>query len=181
VGQSKDNFHTAPTVLCEVSGRVYRADTGDAIPKAQVELHASDSDTAKALGEGRIARTGPDGTFLFSDLPAGTYFVSAWRNGFSEYSLQDQENDRPSSITLKQGQKLANLALRLYPTGVIAGQISDEDGDAVQGLEVFALRIDFQPGGRKQISAASRAVTDDLGIFRMPNLRSGRTTSAPEA
>jgi hypothetical protein len=56
---------------------------------------------------------------------------------------------------------------------VIAGQISDEDGEAVMGLEVFALRITFLPGGRKQVSASGRTVTDDLGNFRMANLPPG--------
>jgi hypothetical protein len=45
--------------------------------------------------------------------------------------------------------------LRLHPTGVSAGQVSDEDGEAVQGLQVFTLRIVFQPVGRKQIFARS--------------------------
>ena len=39
--------------------------------------------------------------------------------------------------------------------------------------EVFALRINFQPGGRKQVSASSRTVTDDLGNFRLSNLAPG--------
>ena len=68
---------------------------------------------------------------------------------------------------------MENLDLRLNPTGVIAGQVSDEDQEPVQGLGIFALRIDFQPGGRKRVSAAGRAVTDDLGNFRLPNLSPG--------
>ena len=65
------------------------------------------------------------------------------------------------------------LTLRLRPTGVIAGQVSDEDREAVQGVEVLALRIRFQPGGRKQVSHAGQTVTDDLGNFRMANLQPG--------
>jgi protocatechuate 3,4-dioxygenase beta subunit len=120
-------------------------------------------------------RSGPDGTFVFPELPAGTYGASASRNGFSEYSRQEEEDshDRPITIALKPGEKLEGLALRLHPTGVIAGQISDEDGEAVEGLEVFALRISFMPGGKKQVSAAGRTVSDDLGNFRMPSLPPG--------
>ena len=118
-------------------------------------------------------RTGPDGTFVFPDLPAGTYGVTVWRNGFSEFSPQRDRDSHGRYITLKAGQKLENLDLRLNPTGVIAGQVSDEDQEPVQGLEVFALRINFQPGGRKQVSASSRTVTDDLGNFRLSNLAPG--------
>jgi hypothetical protein len=171
--QSNDSPQPSKSTLGQISGRVYRSDTGEPIPKAQVELYPTDPDTAKAAGPERIVRTGPDGTFVFLELPAGALGVSVWRNGFSEFSQQEDEHDQNGHITLKPGQKLESLALRLHPTGVIAGQVSDEDGEAVQGLEVFALRINFQPGGRKQVSASGRTVTDDLGNFRMPNLPPG--------
>ena len=173
--QTNDNSqpYKSMSALGQISGRVYRSDTGEPVPKAQVDLYPADPDTAKVAGPERIVRTGTDGTFVFPDLPAGTYGVSVSRNGFSEFSPQEDERDQPGFITLKPGQKLESLALRLHPTGVIAGQVSDEEGEAVQGLEVFALRIDFQPGGRKQVSACARTVSDDLGNFRMPNLPPG--------
>jgi len=171
--QTKENPQPSKLMLGQISGRVYRSDTGEPVSKAQVELYPADPETAKAAGPERIVRTGPDGTFLFPDLPAGTFAVSVWHNGFSEFSRQEDERDQPGFITLKPGQKLESLALSLHPTGVISGQVSDEEGEAVQGLEVFALRIDFQPGGRKQVSASARTVSDDLGNFRMPNLPPG--------
>ena len=142
------------SALGQISGRVYRSDTDEPVPKAQVSLFPSDTDTAKAAGPARIVRSGPDGTFVFPELPAGTYGASASRNGFSEYSRQEEEDshDRPITIALKPGEKLEGLALRLHPTGVIAGQISDEDGEAVEGLEVFALRISFMPAISSTIS-----------------------------
>jgi hypothetical protein len=173
--QTTDNPQPSKSMsaLGQISGHVYRSDTGEPVPKAQVELYPADPDTAKAASPERIVRTGPDGTFAFPDLPTGTFGISVWRNGFSEFSPQEQEHDHGQFITLKPGEKLDNLVLRLHPTGVIAGQISDEDGEAVPGLGVFALRINFQPGGRKQVAAAGQAVTDDLGNFRLPNLPPG--------
>jgi hypothetical protein len=170
--QTPDNPQPSKSMstLGQISGHVYRSDTGEPVPKAQVDLYPADPDTAKAAGPERIVRTTTDGTFVFPDLPAGTYGVSVWRNGFSEFSPQEQEDDHGQFITLKPGEKLDSLTLRLHPTGVIAGQVSDDDGEAVQGLEVFALRINFQPGGGKQVSAAGRTITDDLGNFRLPNL-----------
>jgi hypothetical protein len=127
----------------------------------------------QAAGTERIVRTGPDGTFVFNDLPAGTFGVTVWRTGFSEYAGQEDEHQQRGFITLQPGHRLEKLDLRLNPTGVIAGLVSDEDQEPVQGLGVFALRIDFQPGGGKRVSAAGRAVTDDLGNFRLPNLSPG--------
>ena len=171
--QTNDNPQLSKSTLGQISGHVYRSDTGEPVSKAQVEVSPADSDTGKAAGPERIVRTGPDGTFVFPDLPAGTFGILVWRNGFSEFSPQEAEHDESGFITLKPGEKVSNVALRLHPTGVIAGQVSDEDGEAVQGLEVYALHINFQPGGRKQVSATARTVTDDLGNYRMPNLPPG--------
>jgi len=179
IAQTKDYPQPSNSTLGQISGRVSRSDTGEPVPKAQVALYAADADTGKAAGRERIVRTVQDGRFVFPDLPAGSYGISVWHNGFSEYSRQESNNndnnnnDQRRFISLKPGQKLENLALRLHPTGVIAGQVSDEDEEAVQDLEVFALWINFEPGGRKQVSAAGRTVTDDLGNFRLPNLPPG--------
>jgi hypothetical protein len=160
-------------MLGQISGRVSRSDTDEPIPKAQVQLSPADPETSKAAGPERIVRTSADGTFVFPDLPAGTYGVTVWHNGFSAFSPHEERDRQGRYITLNSGQKLENLDLRLDPTGVIAGQVSDEDQEPVQGLEVFALRINFQPGGRKQVSDSGRTVTDDLGNFRLPNLPPG--------
>jgi hypothetical protein len=171
--QRKDYPQPPKSPLGQILGRVSRSDTGEPIPKAQVQLSPADPETSKSAGPERIVRTGPDGTFVFPDLPAGTYGVTVWHNGFSELFPHEDRDSEGRYITLKPGQKLENLDLRLNPTGVIAGQVSDEDQEPVQGLGVFALRIDFQPGGRKRVSAVGRAVTDDLGNFRLPNLSPG--------
>ena len=168
--QTTDSSQASKPALGQASGRVIRSDTGESVPKAEVELYPADPDTAKAAGAERIVRSGPDGTFVFTDLPAGSFGISVWRNGFAEVLPNDE---RGRFVTLRPGQRVDSLTLRLRPTGVIAGQVSDEDREAVQGLGVMALRIKFRPGGRKQISAAAQTVTDDLGNFRMANLQPG--------
>jgi hypothetical protein len=169
--QTQDYPPLSKSMLGQISGRVSRSDTGEPLPKAQVELYPGNADTAVT---GRIVRTGTDGTFVFPELPAGIYGISVSRNGFSAFPPQEQEEEHGNQfITLKPGEKLEGLLFRLHPTGAIAGHVSDEDGEAVQGLEVLALRVNFEPGGRKQIGAFAQAVTDDLGNFRLPNLPPG--------
>jgi carboxypeptidase family protein len=171
--QTKDYPQPVKSPLGQISGRVSRSDTGEPIAKAQVQLSPADPETSKAAGSERIVRTGPDGTFVFLNLPAGNYGVTMWRNGFLAFSPQEERRGQGRYIALSPGEELGKLDLRLVPTEVIAGQVSDEDQEPVQGLEVFALRINFQPGGRKQVSDSSRTVTDDLGNFRLPNLLPG--------
>jgi Carboxypeptidase regulatory-like domain len=161
-----------------VSGHVYRTDTGEPIAKAQVSLSPSDENTAKGA-EQRIVRTGADGAFTFADIPAGNYHIEAWHNGYSEFSGAQVDGDRVEpgrsnmSISLKPDQTIENLVLHLYAAGVISGQALDEDQDPVPGLAVFALRVSFVEGGQRQIFAAAKAVTDDLGNYRMANLSPG--------
>lgn len=177
--QTKDSQQSlASQSLGQISGHVYRSDTSEAIPRAQVGLLATDQSTAKAAGGERIMRTGGDGAFLFADVPAGTYQLEAWRNGFTEVSSGRAERvahdpDLARVVSLKAGQKLDNLTIRLHPAGVIAGRISDEERESVSGLEVYALFVKFVRGGRRQINAMGRSVTDDLGNFRIANLPPG--------
>lgn len=176
--QSKDDRSMASSKpLGQVSGHVYRADTGEPIPKTQVSLLPSDEATAKAT-EQRTVRTGPDGTFTFTDLPGGNYDIGTWHNGYSEYSgsLDPDSSDRELTnrkVALTPGQTVQNIVLHLYPAGVISGQVMDEDQDPVPGLQVLALRIDFKKGGQRNILLAAQTITDDLGNYRMPDLPPG--------
>jgi hypothetical protein len=74
--QTNDNPQPSKSMLGQMSGHVYRSDTGEPVPKAQVELYPANPDTAKAAGAERIVRTDSDGTFVFLDLPAGTFDFS---------------------------------------------------------------------------------------------------------
>lgn len=164
-------------VLGQVSGHVYRPDTGEPIPKTQVSLLPTDEATAKAA-EQRTVRTGPDGAFTFTDLPGGNYDIETWHNGYFEYSgsLDPDSNDSERTnrkVALKPGQTIQNIVLHLYPAGVISGQVLDEDQDPVPGLQLFALRIYFEKGGQRSIRAAAQTVTDDLGNYRIPDLPPG--------
>src|SRR5258707_848144 len=134
--QTKVYPRPSTSMLGQISGRVSRSDTDEPIPKAQVQRSPADPETSKAAGPERIVRTGADGTFVFPNLPAGTYGVTVWHNGFSAFSPHEQRDGQGRYITLNSGQKLENLDLRLDPTGVIDGQVSDEDQEPVQGLEV---------------------------------------------
>jgi hypothetical protein len=161
--------------LGQISGHVYRADNGEPIPKAQVQLFGTDDETTKAAGQ-RIARTGPDGAFLFADLPAGNYHISASHNGYSSWNpaaRDDDSENRAHTLSLRPGQKTEDVAVHLYPAGVISGQVVDEDQDPVVGLEVWVLRVDWVAGGQRRIQAAGRTVTDDLGNYRMADLAPG--------
>lgn len=162
----------------QISGHVYRGNTSEPVSKAQVELWGTTEETVHAAGGERIVRTAVDGAFVFSDLPAGTYQIAVSHNGYAGFTwVQSERNDEGNSqeklISLQPGEKIDGLVLRLQPAGIIAGQITDEDHDPVQKLEVMALTVDYVHGGRKRINLAGKTATDDLGNFRIANLPPG--------
>lgn len=161
----------------QVLGHVYRADTGEPIPKTQVSLLPADDATMK-VAEERTVRTGPDGAFIFTDIPGGNYEIETRHNGYSEFDgsldFEPANVERTNrKVALKPGQTLQDIALHLYPAGIISGQIVDEDQDPIAGLPVMALRIDFKKGGHRSIVAAAQTITDDLGNYRMPDIAPG--------
>jgi len=155
----------------QVSGHVYRIDTGEPVPKAEVSLYPQGKDTGQYAGSTRIVRTSPDGAFAFSGLPAGSYVLEVSRNGFASYSCQ--VNGDCKIFPLNRGQNLDNVVLRITPAAVITGEITDQDQEHVADIEVDAVRVSFSPGGQPALSAPYRGITDDRGVFRISNMLPG--------
>ena len=173
-GQIKDTQLQGSSMQSQISGHVYRSDTGEPISKVQVSLdphYATDEKRQRGAGGSRIVRTGPDGAFVFSDLPPGSYSISAWRNGFSDRRNLFQPSATP--LSLAPGQRLDNLILHLVPAGVITGTVFDEDHEPVAGIAVHILSIEFARGGRRRIYVTSTIYTDDQGNYRAPALPPG--------
>ncbi len=101
-----------------VSGTVLDV-SGGAVVQAEVTL------TESRGSGGRAAVTGPDGTFVFEAVPAGSYVISVTAPGFQEYRS-------PSfTMTAQQELRVANIPLSIatvttsvvvQPTTVVAAQ-----------------------------------------------------------
>ena len=149
-----------------ISGSVKSA--ADDAPLARARVVA----TSAALPQPRVAITGPDGKYAITDLPAGSYTVTATRTGFAAYSYQQGRSMTGAAVTLADGQQAANIDLALVAGGVIAGRILDEDGAPFAGATVEALVRRMQGGGDALFSIAT-AQTDDRGEFRLFGLPPG--------
>src|SRR5215472_7587681 len=117
----------------QLSGTVRSA--GDDKPLARARVVAS----ADVLPEPRATITNSDGTYSFTDLPAGSYTVSATRTGYAAQVYGQGRAIAGAPVTLDRGQKIANVDLALAPGGVIAGRILDEDGSPFAGALVDAV------------------------------------------
>ena len=130
-----------------IRGRVVAADTGAPLRRAQVRLSAAE------LRVNRSATTDADGRYEFPDLPAGRYNLSVARSGFVSLSFGQQrpfEQGRP--LDLASAQQADKIDFALPRGGVIAGRVTDELGEPLAGVRVQAMRYQYLPNGRRQLT-----------------------------
>ena len=117
--------------------------------------------------------TGADGAFVFRNLPKGTFALRAGMTGYlNAESGGAAASASAQSVPLDAGEKLNDVELRLWRFGVLTGQVLDEQNEAVEGISIFAVRIDTT-AGRRSLRLQQSVTTDDRGVYRMTGLAPG--------
>ena len=154
-----------------IRGRVVAADTGKPLRRARVSV--------AGIGLGALAQksssTGPDGTYVIKELPAGRYRITVTRGGHLrlEYG-QRRPNEQGRPVELANGETLEKIDIALPRMSGIAGRVTDENGEAIEGVSVFAMRSLYFEGRRKLVPVSGSSVTtDDEGEYRIPRLAPG--------
>lgn len=144
--------------------------TGRAL--ARVEVRAGPN---AGQVDGRVVLTDGDGRYEIDNLPAGTYTIIAIKSNYVRTSWGEQRPEGPGKrIPLADGQKLADVNVRMQRTGVITGRIADEFGDPVTGVGVQALRFQYVQGSRRLMPSGRGGATNDIGEFRIFGLTPGQ-------
>jgi protocatechuate 3,4-dioxygenase beta subunit len=113
-----------------------------------------------------------NGRFAFSNLPAGRYSLTAAKPGHIASSYGQSRPGLPGTpIQLDDGQKF-EARLQITRGGVLTGVVLDEDGDAIPGIQVRALRY-VRQNGQRTLRGENIASTDDRGIYRIFGLQPG--------
>lgn len=123
----------------------------------------------------RTASTGLDGTYVFKELPAARYRVNVTRGGYLalEYG-QRRPGEQGRPIQLAEGQKLERVDFVLPRMSGIIGRVTDENGEPIEGVSVYAMRSIFYDGRRRLVPVSSLSVsTDDEGEYRILRLPPG--------
>jgi protocatechuate 3,4-dioxygenase beta subunit len=156
---------TAPATA-SITGRVLTADTGRPLKRAQV--------TASGSGRGaRGAVTDDQGAYSIPSLTAGTYTITASKNGFVDAVYGQRRPLQPGTpIQLLDNQQATNVDLHLVRGGVITGRVLDEDGDPLMRALVSIQRYQYLQGNR-QLTPAGADQTDDRGVYRVFGLPAG--------
>ena len=149
-----------------VSGRVIGQPDGQPLAGAEISLAAEATyENGEALV--RSQRSLGDGRFAFNDIPAGGYVMGFSKGGYEGGSRASM------SVEVTDAEPDVDVDLELRRAGVIAGLVRDPDGDPIQDA-IIHLREWNTVQGQRRLRAISSSRTDDLGAYRLHNLRPGK-------
>src|SRR5437660_5619738 len=152
---------TTSSCPCTLQGSVVDSISGQPVPHALVKLTAPSP---------RAALTDSAGRFQFEGLPAGSATLEAEKPGYLGNDGQGSWSGNTSSYRL--GPDAPPAVLKLLPEGVISGQVSDENGEPLEGFTVSVL-LRAPQDKRLYPDQRHSAVTNDEGKFRIAGLPSG--------
>jgi hypothetical protein len=151
-----------------ITGQVVDA-AGKPVGAAIVEIHG-----AQPVNQPRILTAG-DGRFAFRGLltPA-TVSIIVTKMGYAPGAIgRRRPGGTPQDLELNDARKTADVVVRVWKYGTIAGTLTDEAGEPVVGVLVRALAR-TSVGGRKRVApAGSQVYTDDRGVYRIGSLGPG--------
>lgn len=121
------------------------------------------------------------GRFMFRDLPAGGFAITAAKSGYLDGAFGKQRPDGAGrSLDLREGERVTDATLKMWRFSAISGTVIDDAGDPVGGARVQALRRTMVAGHWRYVSigivaqtSTLYAQTDERGVYRIPSLTPG--------
>ena len=118
--------------------------------------------------------TDDSGRFLFRNVPAGRFTLTASKEAFVEFSYGARRIGGPgTSLSIAEGAKITGLTMPLAKGGVITGTVTDVFGLPLAEVQIGLLQSAFVNGDRR-LSSRSSGRTDDRGVYRIYGLRPGQ-------
>jgi hypothetical protein len=163
----RDTAAAPPKGTATIHGRVVTADDGEPLLRATIRVSGS------ALPQALTANTNSKGIYQLRNLPAGRYTVTASRSGYLELQNgQRYPNEPGTPVEVPDGGSVA-IDFALPRTGVISGRITDETGDIVPDIHVWAMQERFYQRQRRLVPVVQSGTTDDTGHYRITGLAPG--------
>jgi hypothetical protein len=172
-GYSRDQSRPSGTIV----GRVVDAVSKRPVSGLPVRLSRdASSDLARAgTALPNDFLTGPDGQFAFTDLVAGSYYLSTSGTSHIPGSFGQATPLGPGdSIVLAAGQT-QRVTVRIWPYASISGTVRGTDGELLPGIPVRTFRR-VASGNRMRLDSPTFANSDDRGRFTFSNLLPGEYT-----
>ena len=149
-----------------IHGRITSAASGQPLHRVRVTLNGAVQNPPSAVSDAR-------GEFEITDVPAGSYTLTATRAGYLTIQYgQGRPRELGRTIEVAAGGAIENIEMALPRGGVLAGRITDEAGDAAPGVRVEALEYRYVRGHRILVPARL-TTTNDIGEYRLSGLEPG--------
>ncbi|MFN0103066.1 MAG: carboxypeptidase-like regulatory domain-containing protein [Bryobacteraceae bacterium] len=162
-------FGQAPPTTGALTGKVVEATTKEGIRKAtvyatvQIAPPAQGAALSFAPPPMYSAVTDNAGNFRFPALQPGTIDLRAEKAGYLP-----RATGQPARAVVMAGQEATAAELTMVRHAIIAGRVTDSDGEPVEQATVVAIPARrTRPAG---IGGGGQAMTDDRGEFRIPRL-----------
>jgi len=142
-----------------IAGSVVESTSEEPVRKALVILHGSNGAT---IG----THTDATGKFTLHNVEPAHYIIIVSRDG---YAFVPEGGGQ--EVTVKAGEPISDLKLKLVRAGAISGRIVDADGDPISGVSV-----QISPWSKKTNRLAGTqayAATNDRGEYRAFNIAPG--------
>lgn len=173
-----DKYQLLPplTGACGASGTAMDAATGQ--PMRNAWLFFSPHYGSKGESPAVQAHTDGEGRFDLQSIPCDWGLpLGVWANGF----VEQPEEPEPGPIFLGQPKpqfrsqhKITGIEIKMAPTGVIAGKITDGHGNPVECAHVTLALAYPSSDTRGWLRPYRETVTDDLGRYRFFNVPAGQ-------
>jgi hypothetical protein len=163
----RDRPATPPPDGAAIEGRVLDAQSQEPLRRAVVEL------SGRPLLRPMTTRTDVEGRYRFADLPAGSFVLRVSKPRYVPLEYGQRRPFEPGRrVMIDARERLQNVDVLLPRAGVIAGRVLDPGGDPIERLWVQLFRIGYADG-RQRLVSAGRAVTNDIGEYRLSGLAPG--------
>lgn len=153
----------AETAGFAVSGKVLQYPEGQPVRKANVQLTQLNGQSGNHAGR-YSAVTDANGQFAIADVKPGRYLVEIEHAGLVQ--------NGGGRVGVSVAQNRTDLVFRMQPAAVITGKITDADGEPMRNVAVNATKVSSHQAANRYASFSGS--TNDLGEFRIPDLRTGK-------
>jgi len=163
----------APDALAQAPGASLSGQVVSADAAAQPVRRAVVTLAGDGLPGGRTAVSDGDGRFVFDELPAGRFTLTARKPGFLD-GVYGATRAGGAGIPLQidAGQRVTDASVRLIRGAVLTGTVRDPSGAPIPGLDVGAFERP-RPGAPAMLTMTASARTDDRGVYRIHGLAPG--------
>jgi protocatechuate 3,4-dioxygenase beta subunit len=122
-----------------------------------------------------VAVADTDGRFVFRDVPAGSYALSATLEGYAPGATGRRRPGGPAQeFTVADGARVTDAVVTMWRLAAISGIVRDDRGEPAVGVTVWAMRR-VMNAGRMELTftGGTAEATDDRGHYRLANLMPG--------